>query len=296
MPFAWGLFMTLILAGVGSINLDLVASDAPLPRPGETVMGAAFTQIPGGKGANQVLAGARLGAKAVMVGCVGEDILADQALSLLQEAEVNLSYVQHIKGIATGVALISVSPEGENQITVASGANLHLADIEAKALTDCDAVLCQLEIPVDAIMTALALAPEKAMFAVNLAPALEVPEALLQAADLLIVNEIEAAFYGDQLHTCSGMVAVTLGERGAVLYRAGEEIARVPAFKVDVVDTTGAGDTFCAGLVVGLGEGKLPQEALQFASAAAALAVTKAGAQTSIPSRDAVEAFLQTQA
>lgn len=258
-------------------------------------MGAAFTQVPGGKGANQVLAGCRLGAKAVMVGCVGEDVLADKALSLLQEAEVNLSYVKHIRGIATGVALISVSPEGENQITVASGANAHFADIEVKALADCDAVLCQLEVPVDAIMMALELAPDKAMFAVNLAPALEVPEKLLQTADLLIVNEIEAAFYGDRLHAGSGLVAVTLGALGAALYRAGEEIAQMPAFKVDVVDTTGAGDTFCAGLVVGLGEGQSPLEALRFASAAAALAVTKAGAQPSIPTRTEVDAFLQTQ-
>lgn len=288
--------MRLTLGVVGSINLDLVANGAPLPRPGETVLGARFTQVPGGKGANQMLAGCRLGARSIMVGCVGDDALADEALRLLREAKVDTSHVKTVKDTATGVALISVSPEGENQITVASGANATLGDIDASALSECDAVLCQLEVPVPAVMAAMARAPVSALFAVNLAPALDVPETLLEKAGLLIVNEIEAAYYGDRLHVGGGLVAVTLGQQGAMLFKAGQEIAKAPAFKVDVVDTTGAGDTFCAALVVALGEGRSPQDALIFASAAAALAVTKSGAQTSIPMRAEVETFLVAQA
>lgn len=280
---------------IGSINLDLVASGAPLPAPGETVTGAEFAQHPGGKGANQALAARRLGAAVAMVGRVGDDAMADAALTLLRNDSVDLSGVVTDAEAGTGVALIAVSPDGENQITVASGANANVTPADAGALPRCDAVLCQLEVPVEAIVAAMKQAREHHLFAINLAPALPVQDSVLSDADILIVNELEAAFYGDKLHTGPGLVAVTLGGQGSVLYRAGQEIARAPAFTVETVDTTGAGDTFCGALLVALVEGQSEVEALRFASAAAALAVTKAGAQPSLPYRAEVETFLAGQ-
>jgi ribokinase len=276
---------------VGSVNLDLVASGAPLPKAGETVTGARFAQHPGGKGANQALAARRMRAEVYMVGRVGDDALAEAALALLRKDGVEVSGVMAELGQSTGVALIAVSPEGENQITVASGANALVDDMDVLGLPKCDAILCQLEVPVAAIMAASRLSA--GMFAVNLAPAIDIPASLLKDADLLIVNEIEAAFYGDALHTGQGYVALTLGGDGAVLFKAGQEVARTPAFDVPVVDTTGAGDTFCGALVVALAEGQSPEVALRFASAAAALAVTKPGAQPSLPKRTELETLLK---
>ena len=206
--------MSVKIGVLGSINLDLVASGAPLPGPGETVTGAAFAQHPGGKGANQALAARRLGAEVAMVGAVGDDGLADSAMALLRADGVDVSGVQTIAGSATGVALIAVSPDGENQIIVASGANAELSRAAGSGLGECDAVLCQLEVPVATVASALAAKADRGLFAVNLAPAIPVPENLLRLADLLIVNEIEAAVYGDALHTGEGLVAVTLGGAG----------------------------------------------------------------------------------
>ena len=286
--------MSVTIGVVGSVNLDLVASGAPLPKAGETVTGARFAQHPGGKGANQALAARRLGAEVHMIGCVGDDALAEPALTLLRRDGVDVSNVMSELGTATGVALIAVSPEGENQITVASGANLRVGPTDVSGLPKCDVILSQLEVPVTAVeATARVAAETGALMAINLAPALGVPPQLLKDADLLIVNEIEADFYGDALHERGGLVALTLGSRGAALYKMGQEIARVPAFDVDVVDTTGAGDTFCGALAVALAEGQPPEQALRFASAAGALAVTRAGAQPSLPRREQVDALLQ---
>jgi ribokinase len=275
---------------VGSINLDLVASADHLPAPGETVTGATFGQYAGGKGANMALAAQRLGATVELIARVGKDAFAEGALALLKAGGVNLDGVTEDEEAPTGVALIGVDAKGENQIIVASGANGHL---DAGA-GPCDAVLCQLEVPVPAVMEAAKI--ETGLFAVNLAPALPVPAELLERADLLIVNEVEAAYYGEALHRGGGLVALTLGGEGAVLYRAGEEVARMPAYAVPVIDTTGAGDTFCGALVVALAEGMEEGAALRFASAAAALAVMKPGAQPAIPVRKDVEAFLSDKA
>lgn len=285
--------MTITIGVVGSINLDLVASGAPLPGPGETVTGAQFAQHPGGKGANQALAARRLGADVHMIGCVGDDALADAAMALLRKDGVDVSGVMSEIGVSTGVALIAVSPDGENQITVASGANDRVSASDVAGLPVCDMVLTQLEVPVPAVEAAARFVRETGgRFAINLAPAKPVPAELLEAADLLIVNEIEAAFYGDALHAGGGMVVVTLGGDGAVLFEAGEEVARASAFPVEVVDTTGAGDTFCGAIAVALADGRTPAEALKFASASAALAVTKPGAQPSLPNRREVDALL----
>lgn len=286
--------MSVTIGVVGSVNLDLVASGAPLPQAGETVTGARFAQHPGGKGANQALAARRLGADVHMIGCVGDDALAEAALALLRRDGVDVSNVMSELGTATGVALIAVSPEGENQITVASGANSRVGPSDVAGLPKCDVILAQLEVPVTAVEAASRAAMETgALMAINLAPAIGVPPQLLKDADLLIVNEIEAEFYGDALHERGGLVALTLGGAGAALFKMGKEIARVPAFDVQVVDTTGAGDTFCGALAVALAEGQAPEQALRFASAAAALAVTRAGAQPSLPTREQVDALLK---
>lgn len=278
---------------IGSINLDLVATADKLPVAGETVTGASFAQHAGGKGANMALAAQRLGASVKLIGRVGDDPNAEGALGLLRSGGVDLESVIVDEDAPTGVALIGVDTKGENQIIVASGANGELGADDVRGTPACDAVLCQLEVPVPAVMEASRI--EAAVFAVNLAPALPVPAELLERADLLIVNEGEAAYYGDAIHRGEGLVALTLGGRGAVLYRAGKEIARTQAFTVPVIDTTGAGDTFCAALVLALAEGRGEGEALRFASAASALAVTKPGAQPSLPWREEVDTFLEDQ-
>ncbi|MEM1036662.1 MAG: ribokinase [Pseudomonadota bacterium] len=286
--------MSVRIGVVGSVNLDLVASGAPLPRAGETVTGARFSQHPGGKGANQALAAQRLGADVFMVGRTGDDALAEPALELLRRDGVDVSRVMSEIGQSTGVALISVAPDGENQITVASGANGMLGEDAAADLPDCHAVLCQLEVPIAAIESAAQRAKAcGALFAVNLAPAIELEAKLLAQIDLVIVNELEAAFYGDSLYADNRLVAVTLGAKGSAFFKGKQEISRAPSYDVPVLDTTGAGDTFCAALVLALAEGKQPEDALEFASAAAALSVTQQGAQTSLPWRADVEDLLE---
>ncbi|WP_300395321.1 ribokinase [Henriciella sp.] len=282
------------IIGVGSVNLDLVAACDRLPAPGETVTGARFAKYPGGKGANQALAARRLGAVVSMIARVGKDAHAEAALALLREDGVDLSHLVVDEEAATGVALIAVDAEGENQIVVASGANGKLEPRDVEGVGPADAVLCQLEVPVAAVEAASRI--DTKLFAINLAPALPVPAGLLERADLLIVNEGEAEFYGDALYRGEGMVAKTLGREGAVLYRAGKEVARMPVYAVPVIDTVGAGDTFCGALAVALAEGMEEGAALRFASGAAALAVTKEGAQPSLPWRKDVEAFLQDKA
>lgn len=277
------------LTVVGSVNLDLVASAARLPVPGETVTGATFARHPGGKGANQALAAQRLGAAVRLVARVGADPNADEALALLRAGGVTLQEVVTDTDAATGVALIVVAGDGENQIVVAPGANARLSPQDLPVFTADEAVLCQLEVPVPTLVAVSERV--RGFLALNLAPARELPPALLARADLLVVNEGEAAFYGPALHAARGHVAVTLGARGAVLYFAGREVARALPPAVNVVDTTGAGDTFTAALLVAWLEGQAPGAALRFACAAGALAATRAGAQPALPSRVAVDAL-----
>jgi ribokinase len=280
------------LAVVGSINLDFVASVGRLPGPGETIGGATLARHPGGKGANQALAAQRLGAVVALHGRVGGDAMADEALALLRADGVDLSRCGVDASTPTGVALIAVSRDGENQIVVAPGAN---AAFKRDQLTPiaADALLCQLEIPIET--TLAAMESFNGFACINLAPALPAPTPLLARADLIIVNDAESAFYGDALHTKGALVGVTYGARGAALFRKGAEIARAPSPRVDVVDTTGAGDTFCAALTLALVEGQAPLDALAFACAAGALSATRAGAQSSLPRRADVEALVMRQ-
>ena len=270
---------------IGSVNLDIVAKAARLPAAGETVTGAELYRYPGGKGANQALAAKRLGADVTLIARVGDDAAADEALVLLREDGVDLSQCIALPGIPTGTALIAVAPSGENQIVVAPGANQHLApdDID---VPESDALICQLEVPIDTVARA---AEEFAgFFAVNLAPAARIDVAVLQRANLVVVNETESAWYGDTLRACSGMVATTRGAGPATLEQDGIVIAEARPPAVEAIDATGAGDTFTAALTVALVEGMPPQDALEFACAAGAAATTKMGAQPSLPVRDEV--------
>lgn len=277
------------LTVVGSVNLDIVASGAILPSPGETVTGATLQRHPGGKGANMALAAQRLGADVSLVARVGEDAFADEALALLWKSGAKLIDVQTVPHLPTGVALIAVSEAGENQIIVASGANDALLPEHMPAINT-DAVLCVLEVPINAVMHAARTAA--GFVAVNLAPALPVPDELFMLADLIVVNEGEAAFYGDQLKQAKGLVAITLGSAGAQLCSGKDVLAEAAPPAVDVVDTTGAGDTFSAALTIAMCSGKDPKDALNFAVTASALAVTKAGAQPSLPALKDVTDYL----
>jgi len=274
------------IAVIGSVNLDIVAKAAKLPAPGETVTGAELHRFPGGKGANQALAAQRLGADVSLVARVGDDAAADEALALLREGGVDLSQCRAVAGAATGTALIAVAPSGENQIVVAPGANRLVVPDELE-IPETDAVICQLEVPVDTIAT-VARAYEGFM-CVNLAPATHVDVAVLQRADLIVVNETEAAWYGNTLGACHGIVATTRGNGTATLENDGDVIAEAQPPVVDAIDATGAGDTFTAALTVALVEGQPPQEALEFACAAGAAATTRMGAQPSLPYRKEVQ-------
>ena len=277
------------IAVVGSVNLDIVANAARLPVAGETVTDATLHRYPGGKGANQALAAQRLGAEVSMYSCVGEDASADEALRLLRGGGVDLAGCTIVPGIPTGTALIAVASSGENQIVVAPGANRSLRPEMLPAIT-ADAVVCQLEVPVETLQSVAE--SFDGLFCVNLAPALPVPDALIARADLIVVNETEAQYYGDAVRAGRGYLAVTHGGDGAVLYRDGAEVATSRPPAVDAIDTTGAGDTFTAALTVGLVEGMPPPDALTFACAAGALATTMPGAQPSLPARDTVDSLL----
>lgn len=281
--------MSVSLTVVGSINLDFVATAASLPAPGETVTGATLARHPGGKGANQALAARRLGAQVKLIGATGRDGMADEALGLLRRDGVDLWGVATRPELASGVALIAVAAGGENQIVVAPGANAAVLPGDLPNTIEGDLIL-QLELPIETV----AAAAERAtgFVAVNLAPAAIVPQTLLDRADLLVVNETEAAFYGESLHQSPGLVAVTLGGAGAKLFRDGMEVAAAVPPSVTVVDTTGAGDCFVGALTVALLEGQSPADALAFACTAGALAVTRPGAQPSLPTRAEVDAAL----
>jgi len=274
------------VAVIGSVNLDLVAKADTLPAPGETITGAVLHRFPGGKGANQALAARRLGADVSLVARVGDDAAADEALALLDLGGVDLSQCVRLPGKSTGTALIAVSAAGENQIVVAPGANRSLAP-DSLRVPETDAIICQLEIPVDTV-AAVARA-YRGFFCVNLAPATHVDVSILQRADLVVVNETESEWYGGSLTACSGLVATTRGSGVATLSRDGATVAEARPPAVNAVDTTGAGDTFTAALTVALVEGRAPEAALKFACKAAAEATTRMGAQPGLPYREDID-------
>jgi ribokinase len=260
------------LTVVGSINVDLTARLERLPRPGETVTAHQFLRSAGGKGANQAVAAARLGAKVTMVGAVGEDELADEALAGLVEAGVTLKVERKDE---TGVALIYVDGEGENEIAVFRGANAQLTPRSVGG-----AVLCQLEVPDEVVYAAAAGAD---FFALNAAPA----RVLDLEPDLLVVNRLEHDTFSR-----GKLVAVTYGREGAALFENGREVARASAPTIVAQDTTGAGDAFTAALVVMLLQGASRERALEVACVAGAWAAATVGAQSSLPTADQVAQWL----
>jgi len=261
------------LTVVGSINLDLVTQAERLPRPGETVTGATFARYPGGKGANQAVAAARLGADVRMIGSVGADEAAEEATAGLREAGVELELQPSIE--PTGVALITVDADGETTIVVAPGANRSL---EGKPVEG--AVLCQLEIPNEPV---LAAAGEASFFCLNAAPARPIDV----EPDLLVVNR-----YEHEVNSRGTLVALTLGAEGAVLLEDGREVARAEPPQVEAVDGTAAGDAFSACLDVSHLEGRDWDESLRRACAAGAIAASRPGAQPSLPTADEVDEIL----
>ncbi len=270
------------LTVVGSINVDLVAQTARLPEAGETVLGGDLVRSPGGKGANQAAAAARLGALTRMIGAVGDDPDGDWMRATLAAAGVDVSAVRTV-GTSTGTALIVVDDAGENQIVVCPGANSHVTLPE---LTGASAVLTQLEIPQKIV---LGLVDHPGFLAINAAPAAPLPEHLVARADLVIVNETEYALLPELAG--AALVAVTAGARGASLLAHGTMIAQASAPRVDAVDAVGAGDAFSAAITLALSAGWDAPSALRAACAVGAHAVTFRGAQ---PPLRPLETYLPT--
>ncbi|MBI3944320.1 MAG: ribokinase [Armatimonadetes bacterium] len=295
---------------VGSIHTDLVITAPRLPARGETLLGGEFHTFNGGKGANQAVAAARLGGEVWLVGRVGQDLYGDFQRRSLGAAGVRTEFVAADPAAASGVALITVAPGGDNTIVVAAGASGGCApedvDRAADALASADALLLQLEIPLETVAHAARLARRHGVRVIlDPAPAQPIPPSLLEAVDLITPNETEAAVLcgadparpGDpaELAAClrervRGPVLVTLGPEG-VLAATDEGVLRVPAVPVRAVDVTAAGDTFNGALAVALAEGRDIGAAIRWASYAAALSVTRLGAQSSIPTREEVDRF-----
>ena len=272
---------------VGSVNLDLVARLERLPGAGETLTARGVTRVPGGKGANQALAAARLGASVRLIGAVGDDPLADEALALLRDGGVDLGGIHVVDDAPTGTAMIQVDDAGDTTIVVDPGANAALV-VPDGALDGADVVLTVLEVP-DAAVAAAMGAP--GFTVLNAAPARAVDKAVLAGVDLLSVNTDEAAELGRHADLDAlAAVATTHGASGAELRRRGRVVARAEPPPVDVVDGTAAGDAFTAALALALAGGTGDEAALRHACAVGALAATRAGAQPSLPTVAELEA------
>ena len=293
---------------VGSVNADLVVSVARLPRAGETVAGGTFARHGGGKGANQAVAAARAGARVAMVGAVGADDLGDEALRELTAEGIDVSAVERLDGVATGVAAIVVDEAGENQIAVASGANAQLdTRVVSRSLTRLldelppGVVLLGHEVSEEVVVTGIKASRAGWMPVLNPAPARPLPDGVLdavlltpnadEARELTGEQDIEAAARALRARTGMAPVLVTLGGDGALLLHEGVA-ERLPAMQVDVVDTTGAGDTLNGALAAELAAGRSLRDAARFALAAATLSTRAPGARAGMPRRDEVLAAL----
>lgn len=296
---------------VGSSNTDMIIRVTHIPRPGETILGGEFSMAPGGKGANQAVAAVRAGGRVTFVARVGDDVFGARALKDFEADGIDVRFVVKDGQSPSGVALINVADDGENAISVASGANGRLSADDVRkaeaAFNGADLVLIQLETPIKTVRAAAETAKRRGIPVIlNPAPARPLDDDLLRTVSILTPNESEAEILtGIKVGTETDakraaaalrargprLIVITLGEKGG--YAAGDEFeGMVPAFKVTPVDTTGAGDVFNGALAVALAEKRPLAEALRFASAAAALSVTKLGAQPSAPTRVEIEDFL----
>lgn len=296
---------------VGALHRDLVVRAARFPQPGETVLGEDFALYIGGKGANQAVAASRLGARVALIGAVGDDEWGRAVRSALTSEGIDLAAVKNLDGVHTGVGLITVVPGGENTVVVAPGADLSVTAEDvgraSGAIADADVLLVQGELRPEATLHAMEIARNSNTVVVyNAAPALALPEGFLRQVDVLVASRGEAAeLLGDGAHEIGpdGLarrlaslgperVILTLGEEGALHFN-GSELEHVPAFAVEAVDATGAGDAFAAALAVQRSEGARLRDAVRFACAAGALASTRPGALPALPLRAAVEALLR---
>jgi ribokinase len=298
---------------VGSSNTDMVIRVPRIPRPGETILGGTFSMAPGGKGANQAVSAARAGGRVTFIARVGDDIFGRQALLNFKADGIDTRFVSSEASAPSGVALINVADDGENAISVASGANARLTPEDigraAAAFDGADIVLNQLEIPIPAVRAALGMAKKRGIPVIlNPAPACPLGDEILGLVSILTPNESEAEILtgikiaSEQAARRAaaalrargpGLVVITLAEKGC--YAAADEFeGAVPAFPVRPVDTTAAGDVFNGALAVALAEQRPLPAALRFASAAAALSVMKFGAQPSAPTRAEIEVFLDS--
>lgn len=280
---------------VGSINADMVFTSDIRPKAGETVLGNSFSLIPGGKGANQAVAAAKLGAESFMVGCVGNDPNGEFSINNLNSMGVNTDCVEILDGVSTGVANIVVA-ENDNSIIVISGANNCLTenviDKYKDVILSADIVLMQLEIPLSTVEYTLNLCSENNVrILLNPAPAAELNSNIIDKATYITPNEHELKLlFGenntdDILKQYQNKIIVTMGSKG-VKYFDGKEIRLIPSEKVEVVDTTGAGDTFCGSFGSALVRGESLEEAIRFANRAAGFSITKLGAQSGMPTME----------
>lgn len=302
------------LVVLGSINADHILNLESFPAPGETVTGTQYQVAFGGKGANQAVAAGRSGANIAFIACTGDDNIGESVRKQLASDNIDIAPVSVINGESTGVALIFVNGEGENVIGIHAGANAALApalvEAQRERIAGASALLMQLESPIESVLAAAKIAHQNnTTVALNPAPARELSDELLALVDIITPNEIEAekltgirvesdedaakasqVLHDKGIHT----VLITLGSRGVWASVKGEG-RRVPGFKVNAVDTIAAGDTFNGALVTALLEETPLPEAIRFAHAAAAIAVTRKGAQPSVPWREEIEAFLGQQ-
>jgi ribokinase len=289
------------IAIVGSANMDLVFATERIPRPGETLLARSADRYAGGKGLNQAVAAARSGARTTFIASIGTDDNGDALFGTMVEVGIDGALVRRGEE-PTGQAFIVVSAEGENTIVVASGANGELVGLtpeDRAAVAATSVLLMQLELPLSVVIDAAKTAKEAGTIVMlNAAPAAALDSAVLETLDYLIVNEHEVCLIADlkDLDAASRAVAatvprliVTLGSDGAALYDDGVEQARVPAPRVETVDSTGAGDTFCGAFAVAIAEGREFADAAEFATAAAALSVQTEGAVSSIPERSLID-------
>jgi ribokinase len=303
----------MIIVEVGSLNMDLVVQMSEIPKLGETLLGGLFRMIPGGKGANQAVSAARLGAKVFMIGCVGHDTFGETLITGLNKEGIDVSHIHVLPKESTGVALIQVDSHGQNTISVASGANFCLtsADVEKslKSIGRFDALVMPLETPLETIYAAAKIASQigaKVIF--NPAPAQTIPPDLLVMIDVLVPNEHEIGLLNGRTQKTDldinleaevlisqGLkhLLVTLGCQGSVYFDCTtKERVIIPTYNVKTIDTTAAGDCFIGALSVALCEGQTIVSAAGFASAASAISVTRIGAQSSLPTRREVVEFM----
>lgn len=296
---------------IGSSNVDLLMKMDHLPEKGETVTDAEFFQVYGGKGANQAVAAARAGGKVAFVNCVGEDAYTPQMVQNYKSDGIDTGFVFHEKGIASGHALIMIGGEGMNYLSVAPGANYRLTPQKIEealpVFDDAAIIVMQYEIQEETIKYVIDLANRKRIPVMwNCAPARAFDLSYIPKINILVLNEVEAGFLAEMqvenetdaetaarklVEKGVEKVIITLGSKGAFVLTKAEKVS-VPAFKVKAVDTTAAGDTFCGAFAVALVEGRSLMESLQFASAAAAISVTRMGAQPSAPTRKEIDEFI----